>query len=447
MKNFRPKLTILALLIGVASPSYAFLDKLNDQLKKAQQNTSNPQANAPQGNRGRGGSSSASDSFNSICKQVLGAGFKQKDLSGTPEAVVSKYFKLSADLEPKLTQGINRSFKGSFVNLKSHIVDIHEPSIRDLAEAFNANPSVTMLAQIIAYAETGDGYRDGEKPSERTEAKTLLAMVLMQYPDLAINKNQAHELLRQSSLDNSGLGLALIARHFLFGDYAPQNINTFSNYIGRASGQYSVKLADQTIFFALNNIPNWQYRKQYTDLIKQSQQMTADFDRQRVAAKSSDTNKRALVLMNEGRKIDELTLDALGAGPRIAEIRAKAELLRKEGAGEANLIEVAVNQSESFKSEVRALLAKNPKLDEQSKTKLAEANKLMVQNLNAMKAITVEVALKFLSGDIGGTMESGGHINKYFRDACSVGVRQVELGKQAGIPSPQVPASALAKDL
>jgi hypothetical protein len=233
----------------------------------------------------------------------------------------------------------------------------------------------------------------------------------------------------------------------LFGDYAPQNINTFSNYIGRASGQYPVKLADQSIFYALNTIPNWQYRQQYLDLLKQSQQMTADFERQRAAAKSSDTNKRALILMSEGRKIDELTLEALGAGPRMAEIRAKAEMLKKEGAGEANLIEVAANQSASFKAEVNALLAKNPALDNQAKEKLAEANRLMVQNLNSLKGITVEVALKFFSGDIGGTMESGEHINRYFRDACGVGKRKIELAKQAGVPSPQIPASAMAKEL
>jgi cell division protein FtsB len=51
------------------------------------------------------------------------------------------------------------------------------------------------------------------------------------------------------------------------------------------------------------------------------------------------------------------------------------------------------------------------------------------QNLNSLKGITVEVALKFFSGDIGGTMESGEHINRYFRDACGVGKRKIELAK------------------
>ncbi|WVN41516.1 hypothetical protein AOB54_08530 [beta proteobacterium MWH-UniP1] len=431
------------LTVGV-TPSHAFLDKLNDKLKKIQQGGGSPAAASP---GQKGGASNAGDAFNSTCKQVLGASFKEKKLSAAPDVIAGKYFKLSADLEQRLLQGINKSHQGSFVNLRAHIPDIHDTTVRDLAEAFNANPSVAMLAQVISYAETGDGYRDGDKPSERTEAQTLLAMLLMQYPDLALDKGKAHEILRKSSLDNSGLGIALIARHHLFGDYAQKNISTFSNYIGRASSQYSVKLADQTIFFALNNLPNWQSRDQYLGLLKQSQQMTADFDRQRAAAKSSDTNKRALALMSEGKKIDELTLEALGAGPRMAEIRAKAEMLKKEGSGEANLIEVAANQSAAYKSEVTSLLAKNPQLDDQAKAKLADANKKMVENLNSLKGITVEVALKFFSGDIGGTMESGEHINRYFRDACSVGRRQVELAKQAGVPTPQLPPTALAKDL
>jgi len=444
----RAKIVLTAMsvtLMGVHAPANAFLDKLKGIADKMQQGGGQQSGSAP---NPRGASNSAAgDTFNATCRQVLGAPYKQKTLDSAPDAVVSKYFTVSADTEVKLSQGINRGFKGSFVSIREHIPDIHDTNVRDLAEAFNSNPSLTTLAQVIRYAESGDGYRDGDKPSEKTEAQTLLAMTLMQYPELAKDKTAAYQLLRQSSLDNSGLGLALIARTHLFGDYAQQNINTFSNYIGRASGQYPVKLADQTIFYALNKIPNWQYRQQYLDLLRQSQEMTKDFERQRAAAKTSDTNKRALVLMQEGRKIDELTLEALGAGPRMAEIRAKAEMLKKEGSGEANLIEVAANQSESFKSEVNALLAKSPQLDEQSKKKLAEANRRMVENLNGLKAITVEVALKFFSGDIGGTMESGEHINRYFRNACSVGRRQVELATQAGVPAPQLPPASLAKEL
>lgn len=428
--------------LGLTTSGHAFLGGFTEALKKAQQG-----GGSPMGGATPSGSQASADAFNSTCKQVLGAPFKEKTLSAPVDQVVGRYFKVAADTEPKLMGGINKSYTGTMVKLSAHVADIKDQTVRDLAESFVANPSMSILAQIVEYAENGDGYRDGENPSEKAEAQTLLAMVIMQYPELALNKGAASDLLRKSSLANSGLGLALIARAHLFGDFANKDINTFSNYIGRASGEYPVKLADQSIFYALEKIPNWQYRKQYLDLLKQSQEFTADFNRQREAAKSSDTNKRALALMAQGQKIDELTLEALGAGPRMAEIRAKAEMLKKEGAGEANLIEVAANQSESFKAEVNAMLAKNPQLDDQAKERLAEANKLMLENLNGMKAITVELALKFFSGDIGGTQESGEHINRYFRDACSVGQRKIELAKQSGIPSPQLPASALAKDL
>lgn len=442
----RSVMLLVVTVCGVLSAppaAHAFLDKLKGGLEKLQQG----QGGAAQQPSAQGRGGGAADTFNATCRQVLGAPYKQKALTASPDVIAGKYFNVSADTEVRLLKGINRSFKGSFVNIKSHIPDIHDTNVRDLAEAFNSNPSLTILAQVISYAESGDVYRDGDKPSEKTEAQTLLAMVLMQYPELAKDRSTAYQLLRQSSLDNSGLGLALIARTHLFGDYAPREINTFSNYIGRASAQYPVKLADQSIFFAIQNVPNWQYRQQYLDLLRQSQEMTRDFERQRAAAKSSDTNKRALALMQEGKKIDELTLEALGAGPRMAEIRAKAEMLRKEGSGEANLIEVAANQSESYKAEVNNLLARSPQLDEESKKKLAEANRRMVENLNGLKAITVEVALKFFSGDIGGTMESGEHINRFFRNSCSVGRRQVELATQAGVPAPQIPTAALARDL
>jgi hypothetical protein len=304
-----------------------------------------------------------------------------------------------------------------------------------------------MFAQVIAYAEGGDGYRDGEKPSERTEAQTLLAMLLMQYPDLVKDKSAAYGLLRQSSLDNSGLGTALIARAHLFGDLAPRNINTFSNYIARASAQYTVKLADQTIFFALSNIPNWQYRQQYLDLLRQSQEMSSSLERQRAASRSTDFNRRALDLLQVSRRIDELTLDALGAGPRLAEIRAKAEMLKKEGSGEANLIEIATNQSQTFKEELNALLGKSPQLDENAKAKLAEANRLRLENANVAKGLVVELTLKFFSGDFGAAQESGEHINRFIKENCGVLRRQLALGKQSGLPEPQLSNAALAKDL
>ena len=279
MKKKLIRVALPLLLACTFQPSYAFLGGFTEALKKAQQGVGAPMGGGPSG------SQASADAFNSTCKQVLGAPFKEKTLSAPVDQVVGRYFKVAADTESKLMSGINKSYMGTMVKVSAHVADIKDQTIRDLAESFVANPSMSVLAQIIQYAENGDGYQDGDNPSERTEAQTLLAMVIMQYPELASNKGMASDLLRKSSLANSGLGLALIARAHLFGDFANKDITTFSNYIGRASSQYPVKLADQSIFYALEKIPNWQYRKQYLDLLQQSQQMTADFNRQREAAK------------------------------------------------------------------------------------------------------------------------------------------------------------------
>lgn len=448
------KLQVLAtsfLIFGLATPAYAFLQNLLNDLKKIQPGGAGSPTAVPVG-QPSGGAAGSVDSmklFQLNCSGILGTWtpLKRKSLSAAPEVVAGKYFKISADIEPKLLKGIGVNFKGSFLNLKVHIQDINDQTVIDLANAFSADPSVAMLAQVIAYAETGDGWSDGTKPSELTEAQTLLAMILMQYPELALDKNKAHELLRKSSLNNSGLGVALIARHYLYGDYAPRNIETFSNYIARASKNYPVKLADQSIYFALDTIPNWQYRKQYLDLINMSQDMTRDIERQRRVAKSTNLYKNVLALMAEGHEIDELMLKSLGGGDKIAEIRAKGEMLRKEGTGESNLIEVAANQSALFKSEVKLLLAMPHQLDSQNKENLAKANRLILKNMDTFRGYVAELSLKVFSGDIGAAVEVGQHFRTYIRSACEIAPRSVELAKQVGIPLPQIPASEMAKDL
>jgi hypothetical protein len=375
------------------------------------------------------------------------APIKQKDLAGTSaEQLVSKYFKMSADIEKLLLDGSGTKRVGTMPNFESSLDDIKDKEIKKLGQAFMANPSVSVLAQIIAYAERGDGFVSESEPAEIAEAQTLLAMVMMQYPNLAIDKDYVLVLLKQAQSKNSGLAVAYIARANLFGDYAPRNIGAFSNYIAQASKNYPVKLADQTIFYAIEKMPDWKQRKQYLDLLKMSQEMQQSFQRQQNAAKSTDTNNRAILLMREGEKIDQLTLDAMGLGPKIAELRAKGDLLRKEGKGEANLIQVEVNQSAEYQREVAQLIATNPKLTDEAKTKLEKANKLKVDNLISLRGLTIEVALKFFSGDIGATIESGGLINRYYHNSCNVAVRQLEFSKQMGVPQPAINDAKLAKD-
>jgi len=429
----KKSIVMIGVLLSMSQISNAqgFLQQLQNKLNQA----------------AAGGGSAAGGDAGGISSMCTGyAPVKQKDLAGSsPEQLVGKYFKMSTDIEKLLLDGIGAQRVGTMPSFDKLLDDIKDKEIKKLGQAFQANPSVPVLAQIIAYAERGDGYVAEREPAEIAEAKTLLAMVMMQYPNLATNKDYVLVLLKQAESKQSGLAIAFIARAHLFGDYAPKDVNAFSNYIAQASKNYPVKLADQTIFYAIQKLPDWQYRDQYLNLLKGSQQMQESFQKQQNAAKSTDTNRRAILLMREGEKIDQLTLEAMGAGPKIAELRAKGEMLRKEGSGEANLIQVEVNQSAEYQREVARLVATNPKLTDEAKGKLEKANKLKVDNLTTMRGLTVEVALKFFSGDIGGTVESGGLINRYYNNSCNVAVRQLELSKQIGVPQPAVNNAELAK--
>jgi hypothetical protein len=379
------------------------------------------------------------------------APYKQKDLAGsTSEQIVGKYFRVSADLEKLLNDGISIQHQGTLTNFETVLQDINDKEIKKLAEAFLANPSVPVLAQIISYAERGDGYQPktprGSMPSEMAEAKTLLAMTLMQYPNLVINKDQVLSLLKQAESNGSGLAVALIARSYLFGDYATKDFKSFSGYIARASETYQVKLSNRTVFYAIEKFPDWNRRQMWLDLIAQNQELQQSYQGQRDAAKSTDLNKRAIDLMREGERIDQLSIEALGAGPKIAEIRAKGEMLRKEGGGEANLIKVEVYQSDEYKKLVEQLISAKPKLTEEAKDKLAKANKLKLESIANFRSIRNEVVLQFFSGDIGGTAENGALISKYDQIACKVAVTQIELAKQVGIPAPVTDSAKLAKD-
>lgn len=419
-----------------------FFQKFQQQMEKSLQQQGQPQGNAVQG----GANSSPGDGgFSQMCKTSLGGPYKEKKLNEGPEKIVSKYFKVTPDLDKLLLDGIDKQHKGSLVSLKFHNSDLKDVVVGNVALAFIANPSVNMLAQVVAYAESGDGYREQNGPSELAEAQTLLAMVIMQYPQLSANTGYVNTLLRAADNGGSGLGKAMLARTYLFGDYATQDINSFSGYIAGASQNYPVKIADQSIFYALENIPNWKPRNMYLNLLQGSVQMQQGFQRQQEAAKSADTNQRALKLMREGERIDQLTLEALGAGPKMAEIRAKGEMLRKEGSGEANLIQIEANQSDEYKAEVLRLISSGPKLNEDAKSRLAEANKLKMDNVTRLNTLTVEVALKFFSGNMGEMLNTGPMINRYVRNACTVANRQFELGRQTGLPTPQVDNTELAK--
>jgi hypothetical protein len=406
------------------------------------------------------GTASQTDTYNSVCKAVFGKPFKQRKV-GSPEDRVKKYFKVGPDFEKVLYQGINRVHSGTLISLSRHIDDIKEKTVKNMAESFVSDPSVSMLAQVVEYAENGDKFikRDSfgrvTEQSERAEAQTLLAMILMQYPEYVANKDSIMSLLKVAAADNTGestLGATLIARAYMFGDYAPKNMNEFGNRITSANTPEKgiVKLAADSAYFALEKMPpGWSGHENVINWMQQRQDVADSFNQQKAAAasKKSDINDKALKLMEEGEKIDVLTLEALGAGPKIAEIRAKGEMLSKEASGEANIIKVKVFQSELSANLIKDMVNAGSKLDEDAKAKLAKANQIRLDNTAAMRNVQIQVVTQFFNGDMGELLLTGPLINQYYKTSCKVLYRQLEVSKLSGAPIPQKTNIELAKDL
>ena len=441
-----PLVIAISCALGAHTQSNAqgFLQMLQKKIESAAQPGAGQQAASAGESSGGGGSNVVGGQF---CQQFFGKPFKKKQLADQPSVIVGKYFKITPDTDKALADGINVTHAGSLVSFSVHLVDLKDDVVRALADAYLANPSIPMLAQVIAYAEGGDGYAPENGPSERTEAQTLLAMLMMQYPQLTLNRGNINPMLRQAAMSYSGLARTFVARHYLFGDYAEKNIDSFSNYLLQAQSKYTVKLADRTIFYALEKIPNWKNRQQSLDTMRIRQDMQQMFQNQQQAARSSNLNGRAIQLMREGNRADLLTLEALGAGPKIAEIKAKGEMLRKEAAGESNLIKIEVGASDDAKAEILKMMAAAPALDEASKAKLAESNRIKAANVNELYAMTGELMLKLASGDMGSVIETGQYLNHYSRNVCQVINRQVEVAKQSGIPEPQMDKTKLSQSM
>lgn len=452
---------LLCVTAGALSlPAYSvdLFDKLKNVLppapgnKQVAPNTVNP-ANAPKTDMATtkqtnmpsnapsvpGGAGPSAGSVDDVCKAVFGKPFKEKKLSVAPEELVKKYFKLSADFDKILYQGINNQYAGTLISITNHVDDLKEKNIRNLASSFIANPSIGMLAQVIEYAEKGDNFvppRDPE-PSEKGDAQTLLAMIMMQYPQLLIDKGMVMNALKMAEKGESGLGVTFIARAHMYGDYANPDMNAFAAYVGRASKKYQVKLSTQSAFYAIEKMPpNWNARNNFIQMLQSGQEMQESFKRQQNAAASqgNDLNLKAIKLMDEGENIDQLTLEALGAGPKMAEIRAKGEMLKKEGNGTADVIKVKVYQSEQAANVVSDLLKANPKLDAEAKQKFEKANQIRLDNTTKLYNLVGEIGVQFFSGNIGQVMNTGPMIKQYHKNSCTLLYRQIEMAKMTGTP-------------
>jgi len=384
------------------------------------------------------------------CRGIFGSNYKKIDLGKSPEEIVGKFFITPPDLEQRLYEGINTYHTGSFNQLTRKLIDdLENNEVKRTAEAFKANPSIEMLAQVIRQSETADSYEEvsdfgGGSPSVRTEMKTVLALIMLQYPDLLKNKQEPVEILKKTRMKHSKLSSVMLARFHLYGDYQNKSIDAFSNYIANGSG---IKNADSTIVWAMQNVPNWKYKGQYEGLMKQSQEMQKSLNRQKQKASGSSINKRALKLMEKGLEIDALTADAFGAGDEIAKIRATGTLMEKEASGEDNLIEIKASQNaDSAKIIEKHLSAKNS-LSGASKKKFEEANAMRAKNHSELVALQGAVAVKFFTEGLGEALNSGPHINQYFRDSCKTTMMSVKFAENVGVVTPAQPAEDLADEL
>ena len=123
---------------------------------------------------------------------------------------------------------------------------------------------------------------------------------------------------------------------------------------------------------------------------------------------------------------------------------------------ESNISELEITEAEGQVRIVKAgaanaqpmmMMAAAPALDEASKAKLAESNRIKAANVVDLYAMMGELMLKMFDGDIGSVIETGQYLNHYSRNVCQVINRQVEVAKQSGIPEPQMDKTKLSQSM
>jgi len=426
-----------------------------DQFQKQMQsvgknNSADPARNQSFVHDQQANNSVANNAIEESCRGIFGSHYQKAPLGGiSDEQLVSRYFTVTPDLDAKLYDGINVWHKGSFNQLTKKIIeDLEDDDATKLGHAFKENPSVSMLAQVIYQSEHADAYEpendSGETlPSSRAEMKTLLAMILLQYPDLLKYKQAPVEILKSNS-GNSKLRNTMMARFYLYGDYKENNIDIFSNYIAQGSG---IKTADATVVWAIQNVPDWKNRRMYQSLMNSSKSMQASLNRQREAAAGSSINKRAIQLMKKGEEIDQLTAQALGIGDEVAKIRATGELMQKEATGEDNRIKILASQNEESSRVIRRHLSAETEMDSGAKKKFEKANKLRMENHADLVSIQSAVAMKFFTEGFGEALNSGPYINQYFRASCKTTMTSMQYANKVGVVVPTQSVSDMADEL
>ena len=436
------KISVLSAICLVMTNASAF--NLGDLAKKLQEATNKA---APAGSNTGGASQPAGGMFDQVCGRVFGEPFQKVTLKESQDALIQRYFKLEdpTAFEQALRAGINGGHKGTLVTLRMHAPDLQDKKIKRLAESFLLDPSSDMLAQVIHFAENGDRFFVEKEGSEWGDAQVLLAMVLMQYPDLAKNKGQVLPLLKSADgvAGKSNLARALIARAYLFGDYANKDLREFDGRIVTQHNTPKAKTKTMTIEWAIENEPGWNRRQEYEEQMKMAADFVASMTKKKQARGRSDLLPRVVTLLDKGDEINQMTAEALGAGPQIAEIQARIDQVKKEGTGEQNIVKVRASITEEAETMLAAAMAKSPQLEGDAKAKLAAANQLRADNLVVHYGLVGEVGLKLISGELGEVANVGAMLNEYFVSACTVMDRSIKLAEKLGDPPPTIPQQAV----
>lgn len=438
------KMCFLSAICLVITNASAF--NLGDLANKLQE-AANKAVHA--GSNSGGKSQPAGGMFDQVCGRVFGEPFQKVTLKESQDALIKRYFKVDDPtvFEQALRAGINVGHKGTLVNLRTHSTDLQDKKIKRLAESFLLDPSSDMLAQVIHFVENGDKFFVENEGSEWGDAQVLLAMVLMQYPDLANNKGQIVPMLKSADGpgSNSNLARALIARAYLFGDYANKNLREFDGRIVTPYDTPQAKTKTMTIEWALENEPGWNRRQEYEAQMKMQADFVASLTKKKNARSRNDMMPRVVALLDKGDEINQMTAKALGAGPEIAKIQARIDQVKKEGSGEQNFVKVRASITAEADAMLATAMAKSPQLEDDAKAKLAAANKLRADNLVVHYGLVGEAGLKFISGDLDEVVNVvGPMLNEYFVSACTVMDRSIKFSEKLGNPPPAIDPQAVA---
>jgi len=440
-KSIKIKLLSATIAIAITAPASAF--NFGNFAQKMQEQMSNMQQPGAQSQNGMSNSKAMSveKAVELSCKTIYGAPFKSKQLPSNDVEVVSQYLKTPSNLDEILLVDFDKAYSGSFTGFTSNLIPQFDNKFAEqLAEGYVREPGVRMFAQVIHAANSADKTDETDNdmnfvaPSDRSVAKTLLAYLLLQYKDSGILKdsNAAYQLLKKED-DRVKLASTMLARMHLYGDLAKQNFRAAFAHLSRGDGDITkFKLNAKTYADVLTNPPKGTPQSNINRLkqVAQSGKGLMDYvNKERKKAHGTAAYKEAQKLLAEGVKIDQITAEALGAGDKFADAKAKASLLIGEAKGEQDQLKYNVQVSEKTMAELEGVMNSGASMSEDSKKKFEEATQRRIKAHLKLNDLTPRI---IATGMFQGA-ETAQLVNAYKRKSCSFLRRAKTFAKEAAL--------------